>query len=85
MLSFIELPSIERARKGALSDEEFAELFCARHALGYSQSEFASMLGVSKRTLENWEQGRSEPSGAAHALITVARIKPKAGREALAA
>jgi putative transcriptional regulator len=61
------------------------EVLTARHALNYSQNEFAELLGVSKRTLENWEQGRSTPSGAAQALITVARIKPKAVRDALKA
>ena len=61
------------------------ELFAARQALGYSQSQFAAMLGVSKRTLENWEQGRSTPSGAAQTLIKVARNAPQAVRAALAA
>jgi putative transcriptional regulator len=59
------------------------EVLSARQALNYSQNEFAELLGVSKRTLENWEQGRSTPSGAAQTLITVARIKPKAVRDAL--
>ena len=61
------------------------ELFAARQALGYSQSQFAAMLGVSKRTLENWEQGRSSPSGAAQTLIKIARNEPQAVRAALAA
>ena len=61
------------------------ELFAARHALGYSQSQFATLLGVSKRTLENWEQGRSTPSGAAQTLIKIARNEPQAVRAALAA
>jgi putative transcriptional regulator len=37
----------------------------ARAGSGLSQAEFAQALGVSKRTLENWEQGRVEPTGAA--------------------
>ena len=41
------------------------EIMTARARSGLSQSEFAQSLGVSKRTLENWEQGRSEPTGAA--------------------
>ena len=36
---------------------------------GLSQAEFAAALGVSKRTLEQWEQGRREPSGAAKQLL----------------
>ena len=35
----------------------------ARHSTGLSQAEFAALLGVSKRTLQQWEQGRREPSG----------------------
>ena len=61
------------------------ELFAARHALGYSQSQFATLLGVSKRTLENWEQGRSMPSGAALTLIKIARNEPPPVRAAMAA
>ena len=48
-----------------------------------SQSEFAKMIGVSERTLENWEQGRSKPSGAARSLLHIAARNPKAVLEAL--
>ena len=41
-----------------------------------SQSEFAGLLGVSKRTLEQWEQGRRKPSGAAKTLLKVAQHYP---------
>ena len=41
----------------------------ARLKMGLSQVEFAKLLGVSRRTLEQWEQGRREPSGAAKTLI----------------
>ena len=39
---------------------------------GLSQAQFATALGVSKRTLEQWEQGRREPSGAAQTLLKIA-------------
>lgn len=39
---------------------------------GLSQTEFAAALGVSKRTLEQWEQGRRQPSGAAKQLLKIA-------------
>ena len=58
------------------------EVICARQALKFTQTEFADLLGVSRRTLENWEQGRTLPSGAARMLITIARIRPKAVRDA---
>jgi putative transcriptional regulator len=44
---------------------------------GLSQSEFAEVLGVSKRTLEQWEQGRREPSGAAKTLLKIAERHPE--------
>ena len=48
----------------------------ARQKVGLSQAEFAALLGVSKRTLQDWEQGRREPSGAAKSLIEVAMKRP---------
>lgn len=57
----------------------------ARLKLGLSQADFAAMLGVSARTLQDWEQGRREPSGAAKALLKVAVAAPKTVRKALAA
>ena len=56
----------------------------ARIKLGQSQADFAAMLGVSVRTLQDWEQGRREPSGAAKALLKVAAAAPKTVRKVLA-
>ena len=44
---------------------------------GLSQAEFAAALGVSKRTLEQWEQGRRKPSGAAKQLLKIAERHPE--------
>ena len=60
------------------------EVVEARQSTGMSQSEFASALSISKRTLQEWEQGRRSPSGAAQALIRIARKHPDVVREALA-
>ncbi|MFC5580058.1 helix-turn-helix domain-containing protein [Rhodanobacter terrae] len=57
----------------------------ARIKLGQSQADFAEMLGVSVRTLQDWEQGRREPSRAAKALLKVAAAAPKTVRKVLAA
>jgi len=51
---------------------------------GLTQAQFASVLGVSKRTLEQWEQGRREPSGAAKTLLKIAERHPEVLREVAA-
>lgn len=53
------------------------ELMAARARSGLSQADFAQALGVSKRTLENWEQGRAEPTGAARRLLKLAARFPE--------
>ena len=49
-----------------------------RQKTGLSQSRFAALLGVSVRTLQDWEQGRRAPSGAARTLLMVADRNPHA-------
>lgn len=49
-----------------------------REKTGLSQSRFATLLGVSVRTLQDWEQGRRAPSGAARTLLMVADRNPTA-------
>ena len=63
---------------------EINEVVQARQSTGLSQADFASALSISKRTLQEWEQGRRSPSGAAQALIRIARKHPEVVREALA-
>jgi putative transcriptional regulator len=43
-----------------------------------SQTEFAALLGISVKTLQNWEQGRRNPRGAARVLLQVAAKHPEA-------
>jgi len=49
-----------------------------RKRTGLSQAKFATLLGVSVRTLQDWEQGRRAPSGAARTLLMVAAKNPRA-------
>jgi putative transcriptional regulator len=53
----------------------------ARLATRLSQGRFARLLGVSERTLQDWEQGRRQPSGAAKTLLRVAERHPEVLRE----
>jgi putative transcriptional regulator len=48
-----------------------------REKTGLSQSKFAELLGVSVRTLQEWEQGRRTPSGAARTLLMIAAKNPQ--------
>ena len=52
------------------------DIITARNNLKLSQSQFAALLGVSKRTLEQWEQERRDPSQAAQRLIQIAIQRP---------
>ena len=49
-----------------------------RERTGLSQARFAELLGVSVRTLQEWEQGRRAPSGAARTLLQIAAKNPRA-------
>lgn len=59
------------------------EVAAARLKTGLSQTLFAQALQISPRTLQEWEQGRREPSGAAKALIQIAFRHPEVIREGL--
>jgi len=48
-----------------------------RSKLKLSQSAFAGLMGVSLRTVQDWEQGRRKPSGPAVALLRIAEQKPE--------
>ena len=48
-----------------------------RARMGLSQEDFAHLLGISVRTLQNWEQGRRSPTGPAMKLLQIAARHPK--------
>ncbi len=49
-----------------------------RRKSGLSQSQFAALIGVNLRTLQNWEQGRTRPTGPARALLRIVEKNPRA-------
>ena len=73
-----EMKAGKAARSRRVSVSLVAE---ARLKTGMSQAAFAKILGVSKRTLQEWEQGRRTPSGAAHTLLKIASARPEVLRE----
>ena len=75
-----------KAGKGkVVAKIEVPPVVMARMKSGLSQSEFSGLLGVSVRTLQDWEQGRRQPSGAARTLITIAEQQPKVLRQVVKA
>ena len=77
---------IIRRRDGTVEKDhvipsERAQVAAARAATGLSQAAFARLLGVSVRTLQEWEQGRKAPSGAAVTLLRVAARHPHVLKE----
>ena len=70
------LREIKRGEYGrVLNVPDIAE---TREKTGLSQARFAQLLGVSVRTLQDWEQGRRAPSGAARTLLRIAARNPQA-------
>ena len=67
--------------KDEIVPAERAQVLAARAATGLSQAAFAKLLGVSVRTLQEWEQGRKLPSGAAATLLKVASRHPEVLQE----
>jgi len=75
---------MKAGQRGRITDIEVNEIVQARQQTGLSQTQFAQALHISKRTLQEWEQGRRSPSGAAQALIRIAKRHPEVVREVLA-
>ena len=65
-----------------VSTVEPNEVALARQSTGLSQAQFAEAMNISCRTLQEWEQGRRTPSGAAKTLIRIAQKHPEIVREA---
>ena len=78
--SVLEMKAGKAARATRVAPNEVA---AARMKTGLSQAQFAKALHISARTLQEWEQGRRQPSGAAQALIQIAFRHPEVIAETL--
>jgi putative transcriptional regulator len=67
---------MKAGRRGRIHKVKVSPIVVARTKAELSQAQFAQLLGVSVRTLQDWEQGRREPSGAAKTLIRIATRRP---------
>lgn len=71
------LLSIEQMKAGKVC-VALSRIANIRNKTHLSQSKFSDLLGVSVRTLQDWEQGRAKPSGAAKTLLKIAELNPDA-------
>ncbi len=80
-----EMDSIVKKNAKPSRVTEFAEpeVKTIRDKIGLSQTRFAVLIGVSRHTLENWEQGRRHPTGPARALLRILDKDPESALRAL--
>lgn len=85
MASVEEMDQIVKGKKKPARVFKYKEpeVKTIREKIGLSQARFASLIGVSKRTLENWEQGRRHPTGPAKALLRILDVDPEHAVKAL--
>ena len=79
LASVQEMDDIVRGKKAAARVTKFPEpeVKLIREKVGLSQNRFARLIGVSKRTLENWEQGRRHPTGPAKTVLRFLDADPE--------
>lgn len=70
---------IKRGEHGRVTN--IPSVAAVRQGTGLSQPQFATLLGVSVRTLQEWEHGRRAPSGAARTLLLIAAKNPRVLRD----
>ena len=76
---------VKGGKFGAKYQVEANDVVKARLKSGLSQAQFAAVLHISPRTLQQWEQGRRHPSGAAETLLKIVFRHPEVLRELSAA
>jgi len=74
-----EVGEIKRVEKLVSKEFNFAEpdVKAIREQVGFSQSKFSGLIGVSVRTLQNWEQGHRHPTGPAKVLLKLVQSNPE--------
>jgi putative transcriptional regulator len=77
------MPRVELITPASETPLRPEEVKAIRYKLKQSQSEFATMIGVSIATLQGWEEGRHRPDGPAQALLRVCARNPKIVAKAL--
>jgi len=79
MESIKEAGDIKRGAKKASRIHEFPEpdVKAIRNQVGFSQSQFAALIRVNIRTLQNWEQGHRHPTGPARVLLRLVEADPE--------
>jgi putative transcriptional regulator len=73
----------KRVRGVRTTRVEGTNIQAIRKAANLSQPRFAALIGVNLRTLQNWEQGRTRPTGPARALLKIVASNPESAIEAL--
>lgn len=79
------IKDVKAGRHGARYQVNANDIVATRLKCGLSQSQFAAALKISPRTLQQWEQGRRQPSGAADTLLKIIARHPEVLREVMAA
>lgn len=78
------IQDVKAGRYGARYAVEANDIVRIRLNCGLSQAQFAAALQISPRTLQQWEQGRRQPSGAAETLLKIVARHPEVLREVMA-
>ena len=79
LTSVQEAGKIMRGEKKPARVYEFEkpDVKAIRESIGFSQSKFATLIGVSLRTIQNWEQGHRHPTGPAKILLRLVQADPE--------
>lgn len=77
------IKDVKAGKYGAKYQVDANQIVTTRMRCGLSQAQFAAALQISPRTLQQWEQGRRQPSGAAETLLKIVARHPEVLREVM--